>query len=114
MEDTFKVDIFIGNIGLKSLTLSGRYAERYKEIPGSRHVRNSVVIDFDDEDKMLSFLQKIIDEGVPALHSHRQEVDRDVKYFMELGKITGKPYVYDLLLNKVVLMENFSPEITDQ
>jgi len=30
-----------------------------------------------------------------------------VKYFMELGKITGKPYVYDLLLNKVVPMESF-------
>lgn len=107
MEKTNEIGLFIGNIGTKSLTLSGRYAERYKDMPCSRYVRNSVIIDFDDEDKMLSFLQKMIDEGVPALHSHRQEVDRDMNYFLQRGKIKGKVYVYDLLSNQVFLMEDF-------
>lgn len=87
--------MYVGNIGVRRVTLCGQGSVQYLDHARARSVRGSVILDFSSDEEMYKFLQKMIDARVPFLRSHKQEVDRLILSFRETGYVNGKIFIID-------------------
>lgn len=87
--------IFVGNVGLKSVTICGESSKRYLNMPNSRFTRGCVVIDFDSEKLMLNFVQSLMDEAMPFESTYKNDPARDAVYFRGKGVLVGDITCFD-------------------
>ncbi len=69
--------LFVSHIGVNRINLGGHDVKRYSSLPNtkldqrsfyvnkSEKIKTTLIVEFGDEDEMLSFVQKLIDRGTP-------------------------------------------------
>lgn len=88
-------DIFVANIGLRSVTICGEKSNQFLNLDNSRFSRGCSIIDFSSEDLMLFFLQSLIDKKIPFESTYKNDSRRDAIYFRNVGKLTGTVISFD-------------------
>lgn len=94
--------IFVGNIGLKSITICGAESNTYLILPNSREVRGAVLIKFDDENGLITMLQQLVDKLVPFESTVKSQALDAALFYKNSGKINGDLIGFDWGLNGAI------------
>ena len=87
--------VFVGNIGLRSVTLCGQGCKKYLGLPHSKLIRKCTVIEFGEEDELIKFVQSLIDDAIPFESGYKSDPARDALYFRSKGKLRGNVVSFD-------------------
>lgn len=82
--------VFVANVGLKSITICGSENKIFLSKQNSRVVRDSVIVDFPDEDKLINFIQDLINDAIPFESTYKSQAFRTVNLFKEKGLVHGE------------------------
>jgi len=88
-------DVFVGNIGLTSLTLCGEKCDQYLVLPNSRFVRGCVIVECGSEQGLLCLIQSLIDTSVVFEESYKSNPARAALLYRDQGKICGEIIRFD-------------------
>jgi hypothetical protein len=88
-------DVFVGNIGLSSLTLCGEKCSQYLTLPDSRFVRGCVIVECGTEQNLVHLLQSLIDKSIPFESSYKSDPARAVLLYRTEGRISGEIIRFD-------------------
>lgn len=88
-------EVFVGNIGLTSLTLCGEKSDQYLVLPNSRFVRGCVVVECGSEKSLVSLLQVLIDKSVAFEASYKSDPARAVLLYRNQGRVSGEIIRFD-------------------
>ena len=88
MENSFEV--FVGHIGISSVTLFGQDCKKYLTLPNADFARESVLINCKTEEKLCALLQLLIDDNVIFTSNNKSEAASDILFYRDKGKVSGK------------------------
>lgn len=94
--------VFVGNVGLKSITICGVESHTYLTLPNSRRVRDAVVIQFNNEIELIDMLQLLVDKSVPFESTTKSQALDAALFYKNNGKIKGNVIGFDWGLNGAI------------
>jgi len=83
-------DVFVGNIGLRSVTLCGVKCKEYLKFPNSRFVRECVIIEYETEEALINSLQSLILESIPFESTYKSQAAKGVLFYRKKGLVKGE------------------------
>lgn len=94
--------IFVGNVGLKSITICGVESKSYLSLLNSRFVRDAVIVQFNSEIELINMLQSLVNQSVPFESSTKSQALDAVLFYKNTGKIEGNVMGFDWGLNGTI------------
>jgi hypothetical protein len=88
-------DVFVGNIGLSSITFCGKKCKQFLNLPCSRFVRESVVVECENEDDLILLIQSLVDKCIPFESTYKSDPARRAKLYKAEGRVSGVVVSFD-------------------
>ena len=94
--------LFVSHIGVNRINLGGNDVKRYSSLPNTKLVQRSfyvgesekintiLIVEFEEEEDMLSFVQKLIDQGTPFTDNPKSTAYMEAISLKEEGKLHGE------------------------
>lgn len=83
-------NVFVCNVGLKSVTICGEKCKDYLTLPNSRVARDAVIIDCMTERDLIGLLQELINQSIPFESTYKSQAARSALFYKAKGELTGK------------------------
>lgn len=94
--------VFVGNVGLLSITLCGDEADKLELPDNSTYSRGCIIVRFDNEGALIGFLQRLIDMSIPFEATYKSNAARQAQKLKEQGRLSGSLVTFDWGLNGAI------------